>query len=110
MAHFGHRDHLELAWNRIREGRSDEILPFLQHLTETHGDHDKLNATMTRFWADATAHAIWRSGGESFEGLLAAEPHLLVEELPLRHWRPETLFSPAAKAAWLEPDLAPLPF
>lgn len=28
----------------------------------------------------------------------------------LAHWRDETLFSPAARRAWVEPDLAPLPF
>ncbi|WP_376100697.1 hypothetical protein ACE7GA_27120 (plasmid) [Roseomonas sp. CCTCC AB2023176] len=29
---------------------------------------------------------------------------------PLAHWREETLFSPAARRSWVEPDLAPLPF
>ena len=28
----------------------------------------------------------------------------------LAYWRRETLFSPAARRAWLAPDLAPLPF
>lgn len=28
----------------------------------------------------------------------------------LRYWTPDTLFSPQARRAWLEPDLAPLPF
>lgn len=28
----------------------------------------------------------------------------------LRHWSKETLLSPAARFAWVEPDLAPLPY
>jgi hypothetical protein len=30
--------------------------------------------------------------------------------LPLRHWSRDALFGAAARAAWREPDLVPLPF
>ncbi len=110
MDKFGHREHLETAWTYLRRGEGDGVLPFLRHVTEAHGDIEKLNVTMTRFWVDATAYAMSRSGAQSFDELLEAEPHLLDRELPLRHWQRETLFSPAARKAWVEPDLRPLPF
>jgi hypothetical protein len=107
---FGHRQHLHMTWSYLCRGEGDRVLPFLRHVTESHGDHDKLNVTMTRFWVDATAHAMRTTEAESFERLLDAVPHLLDKALPFRHWSRETLFSPAARAEWVEPDLAPLPF
>jgi hypothetical protein len=40
----------------------------------------------------------------------AREPHLLEQDLPFRHWSKGAIFSPAARAGWLDPDLKPLPF
>jgi hypothetical protein len=107
---FGHRQHLHMTWSYLCRGEGDKVLPFLRHVADSHGDHDKLNVTMTRFWVGATAHGIRTSGAESFDALLDAVPHLLDKTLPFRHWSRDTLFSPKARAEWVEPDLEPLPF
>ncbi|WP_116089627.1 hypothetical protein [Sphingomonas crusticola] len=51
--------------------------------------------------ADAPLHAVLRS--------LMASP-LGNRDWPLAYWRRDTLFSPAARHEWVEPDLAALPF
>jgi hypothetical protein len=45
----------------------------------------------------------------SFDQFVDAFSTALDKTLPFRHWRRETLMSPAARAAWTEPDLLPLP-
>jgi hypothetical protein len=107
---FGHREHLHMTWSYLRRGQAERVLPFLRHVAESHGETEKLNVTMTQFWLAATAHAIRQSGAGDFPQLLAREPHLLEQDLPFRHWSKEAIFSPAARAGWLDPDLKPLPF
>lgn len=108
--HFGHRQHLHMTWSYLSRGATDRVLPFLADVARSHSQPDKLNVTMTRFWIAATAHAAEQSGATSFDELLEEAPHLADKELPFRHWSRELLFSPAARAGWVEPDLLPLPF
>jgi hypothetical protein len=107
---FGHREHLHMTWSYLRRDEAERVLPFLRHVAESHGETEKLNVTMTRFWVAATAHAIQESGAEKFGELLERMPHLLEKDLPFRHWSREAMFSPEARAGWLDPDLRPLPF
>jgi len=107
---FHHRDHLRLAWLRVRElglGEAAEaVAGGIRRFAEAHGHHRLYHETLTRFWVRIVAHA----SGPTFEQTVALHPLLLDKELPLRHWRRETLFGNGARAAWVEPDLAPLPF
>jgi hypothetical protein len=107
---FGHREHLHMTWSYLRRGEGDRVLPFLCHVAESHGETEKLNVTLTRFWVQATSHAIERSGDVGFDALIEGMPHLLEKDLPFRHWSREAIFSPQARAGWVEPDLRPLPF
>jgi hypothetical protein len=107
---FGHREHLHMTWSYLRRGEGDRVLPFLCHVAESHGETGKLNLTLTRFWVAATAHAIKTSGAGDFSALLAHAPHLVEKDLPFRHWSREAMFSPQARASWVDPDLRPLPF
>jgi hypothetical protein len=107
---FGHREHLHMTWSYLRRGEGDRVLPFLRHVAESHGESEKLNETMTRFWVRATAHALEETRAGDFEELLVCVPQLLDKGLPLRHWSRDAMFSPEARAGWLEPDLLPLPF
>jgi hypothetical protein len=52
------------------------------------------------------AHA----AGPTLDSTLERHPMLLDKALPLRHWSREALFSDAARAAWAEPDILPLPW
>jgi hypothetical protein len=107
---FGHREHLHMTWSYLRRGEAERVLPFLRHVAESHGEAKKLNVTMTQFWVAATAHAMQESRADRFSELLERVPHLLEKDLPFRHWSREAMFSPEARARWLDPDLLPLPF
>ncbi len=64
---------------------------------------------MTRFWTWSVGHAITaKPAVDSFDAFLRAFPLLLDKSLPLRHWRRETIFTPQARAGWVEPDLRAL--
>jgi hypothetical protein len=109
-AQFGHPEHLHMTWSYLGRGEPERVFPFLEHVARSHGGADKLNATMTRFWVDLTAHAIASSRAAAFDELLERAPHLLDKGLPLRHWSRERIFAPDARVDWVEPDLLALPF
>lgn len=65
---------------------------------------------MTRFWIWFVDHAMRvRPEIGSFNEFVDAFPMALDKTLPFRHWTRDTMMSPAARAAWIEPDLLPLP-
>jgi hypothetical protein len=110
---FHHRDHLRLAWEHIRqlgeEEASREVTQAIRHMARKHDQSERYNETMTRFWLRAVAIGIARHPTLSFDALLESEPHLMDKVLPFRHWSRERLMGDDAKAAWVEPDLIPLP-
>lgn len=77
--------------------------------TDTGGYHH----TITRASIRAAAAAL---AGHPADAPLDAVLAALIEspqgrsDWPLAYWRRETLFDPAARHGWTEPDLAPLPF
>lgn len=110
-----HRDHLRLAWLAVTRFGGDAapglVSQGIRHFAAAHGHPEKYHETMTRFWVRIVAHmAHARPDIQSFEQFLAAFPQLLDKSLPLRHWERETMFSPAARATWIEPDVAALPW
>ncbi len=112
---FHHRDHLRLAWLLVRrEGIAEaevRVAWGIQHFASVHGHGPRYHDTMTRFWVRLVAHAVaHRQEIDDFDAYLAAYPKLLDPSLPFRHWNRETLLGSDARAAWREPDLAPLPF
>ncbi len=76
--------------------------------TETDGYHETITQASLRAakaWLDA------RPGtplAEALQALLASE--FGRSDWLLAHWSREALFSVAARRAWLDPDLQPLPF
>jgi hypothetical protein len=107
---FGHREHLHMTWSYLRRGEPDRVFPFLRHVAASHGGADTLNVTLTRFWVGLTAHAIEAGEAHDFDQLLQRMPQLLDKSLPFRHWSRERIFASDARVAWVDPDLAPLPF
>jgi len=111
---FHHRDHLRLTWLVLREyGRERGgrmITDGIRHFAAAHGQASRYHETMTQFWIWLIDHArLARPQITSFEDFLAAFPLALDKALPFRHWTREAMTSPAAREAWLEPDLVPLP-
>jgi hypothetical protein len=109
-ADFHHRDHLRLAWLQVNrlglEAGAAAVAGGIRRFAEAHGHHRLYHETLTRFWVRIVAHA----SRSTFAETLEAHPMLLGKDLPLTHWSRETLYGDAAREAWIEPDLAPLPF
>ena len=109
-AGFHHRDHLRLAWlqvNRLgREEGAAAVAGGIRRFADAHGHHRLYHETLTRFWVRVVAHA----SEATFEATLLRHPMLLRKDLPLAHWSREALYGDAAREAWVQPDLMPLPF
>lgn len=107
-----HEAHLITCWVALRDRTPAEALPFLRDSIKTHncgigiqntstmGYHE----TLTQFYVVAVAKANAATPEELFDiptcGRTAAS----------EYWSREVLFSPDARADWVEPDRAPLPW
>jgi hypothetical protein len=110
---FGHREHLELAWNYLRFYPSDEagevMVAAIRHVARLHGAEGKYHETMTRAWLHLVAVHVKRWGADSFEVFLARNPDLLDVRLIEHFYSREVILSEPARAAWTAPDQRPLP-
>ncbi len=110
---FGHREHLELAWNYLRLYSIDEageaMVAAIRHVARLHGAEGKYHETMTRSWLHLVAVHDQRWGADSFEGFLERNPELLDSKLIQHFYSPETILSEPARAAWTPPDRHGLP-
>lgn len=114
LGSFHHRDHLRLTFLSVtRKGETeavDDIRVGIQHFATHHGQAAKYHDTMTRFWVRLVAHMVaYRPDVTSFDAFLDAFPMVLDTSLPTRHWSEANLFSPLARAQWVEPDLLAMP-
>ncbi len=111
---FHHRDHLRLTWVLIRltgeEQAMKRVTSGIRYFATQHGHAAKYHETMTRFWVLIVGHMVAaRPDITTFDDFLTAFPMLLDKDLPYRHWRRETMFSPDARAHWVDPDILALP-
>jgi hypothetical protein len=108
---FTHRDHLRVAFAYARRGGVEHAVERarqgLRHFTAAHGQPERYHETLTTAWARVVAHHAIRA--TDFDALLAAHPRLLDRHLLLAHYSRELLFSPTARAGFVEPDLLALP-
>jgi hypothetical protein len=112
---FHHRDHLRLTWLVVRRhgaaAARELVGNGIRRFAVAHGHSGRYHETLTAFWVRLVVHATGHGPDiEDFDEFLRAYPLLLDSQLPLRHWSPDALFGAAARAAWREPDLVPLPF
>jgi hypothetical protein len=110
---FDHRDHLRVAFAYARRGgiehAVDRARRGLRHMTAAHGEPERYHETLTTAWARVIAHHALSHAHREFDAFLAAHPQLLRRDLLLGHYTRERLFSAAARARFVEPDLLPLP-
>ena len=98
---MNHAAHLRLAL--LFRGQPEKAREVLLQYVDKVVAHRKYNETLTWFWLRAVnAHA------GDLHALLRTP--LADSKLPLRHWSAEVLWSEAARAQWVDPDLRPLPF
>jgi hypothetical protein len=91
---FHHPAHLRLALAYLEESASadqaaERMTSALRRFATSHGHPEKYHHTVTLFWIRMVAR-------------------LLDKNLPLTYYSPERLWSDAARAGWLEPDLQPI--
>jgi hypothetical protein len=110
---FGHREHLRVAFAYARRGGADHAVERaragLRSFTAAHGQGARYHDTLTTAWARVVAHLALRARDGDFDAFLAAHPRLLDRDLLAAHYSRARLFSDAARAAFVEPDLLALP-
>jgi hypothetical protein len=112
---FDHAAHVRLAYIYLCEdsvegavGRmKGALLAFLAHLGV---GPEKYHETLTRAWILAVDHFMNQAAAcSSSTDLLRGNPQLLDSKIMLTHYSAEVLFSPAARQAFVEPNIQSIP-
>ncbi len=110
---FGHREHLELAWNYLSlypiDDAAEVMVAAIRRVARLHRAEDKYHETITRAWLHFVAVHMQRWGADSFEDFLDRNPDLLDGKLIQHFYSRELIRSNSARASWTAPDLRPLP-
>lgn len=112
---FDHCAHVRLAYIYLCEmpvaqastAMKDALLSFLRHLGVEDG---KYHETITRAWIKAVRYFMDESEPcVSADEFMERNPRLLDTQIMLTHYSAEVLFSPEARAQFVDPDLQPIP-
>lgn len=111
---FPHRAHLRMAWLYLRRhGPEQAIGPItegIRRFATAKGAPGMYHHTLTLVWVRLAAAALQETPDlQPFEAFWRAHPRLAEKRQPQRFYSEVTLWSTAARAGWVEPDLAPLP-
>jgi len=114
-ADFNHRAHVRLAYVYLATNDVERattlmraaIVSFLRH----HGvAPTKYHETLTQAWILAVFHFMHRTPSAlSADDFIRQTPLLLDSRIMLTHYSAERLFSPQARARFVQPDLDPIP-
>ncbi len=109
---FSHEDHVRMAFAYARRSGVEgavEGARRIRALAAKLGAPGKYHETLTVGWARVVGHLTMESGSAEFADFLERHPQLLRRDLLSAHYSRELLFSDEARAAFVEPDLVPLP-
>ena len=109
-AQFDHLAHVRVAWVYLQEAASiDEALSRMRdgirRFAAAAGVPQKYHETITVLWMRLLADVRAGDALGDLADVLRAHPALADKHLPLDYYSRELLFSDAARAAWVEPDL-----
>ena len=110
---FDHRQHVRFAWATQRQAPgtpgADVVAGEIEEFAALRAP-GLYHETLTRFWVELVRHAIERSSdADDFELLLRESPLLLDKRAPGHHYSQRLLQSDQSRAAWVAPDLLPMP-
>ncbi len=116
-AEWHHRSHLRVALLHVTRWELDEAHVRMRvgiiRLNAFHGLEETItrgyHETLTRFWLVAVAAHATTPPAANSRAFCDAHPELLEREYPLRFYSQPLLFSASARAAFIAPDLMPLP-
>ncbi len=112
---FHHREHLRLAYIYLTQSSTEQahqkvrtaIKAFIRH---NQADPDKYHETITQAWILAVDHFMHHSKpAASSDEFVELNPRLLDARIMLSHYSEQALFSDAARAAFIEPDIQAIP-
>jgi hypothetical protein len=110
---FGHREHLELAWNYLDRYplavAKRAMASAIRRIAAEHGAADKYHETLTLAWVHLVAVHRERWPASTFGEFIGRNPQLLDSHLLDGHYSSDVLWRGGARAAWTEPDLRALP-
>lgn len=112
---FDHRAHVRLAYTYLAETSVDTALSSMRNALRAFIAHNgipgsKYHETLTHAWILAVHHFMSADGAAaSADAFIDHNPRLLNPEIMLSHYSAEALFSPAARAQFVEPNLVPIP-
>lgn len=112
---FGHRQHVELTWRYLEDHDPDTarrlVSDAIREVASAHGAPQKFHETITGAWVRCVAVHRQRWPADTFAEFIAIEANadLLDARLLDQHFTREVLFSDAARAGVVEPDIRPLP-
>ena len=112
---FNHRAHLRLAYIYLSENNTDKSTALMRDtlnrfLLHNGVDPSKYHATLTKAWILAAHHFMNKTGGSgSADEFIDRNPEMLDTKIMMTHYSAEILFSDEARAAFVQPDLDPIP-
>ena len=112
---FDHRAHIRLAYIYLAEHDTSTALTLMRNALLAFIQHNqipvaKYHETLTQAWILAVRHFMAISpDSESSAGFIAANPKMLDSRIMLTHYSTEVLFSPEARARFVEPNLDLIP-
>ena len=112
---FDHRAHVRLAYIYLAEHDAETALALMRSALLGFIQHHKIpvakyHETLTRAWILAVRHFMAISPvADSAAGFIASNPSLLDSRIMLTHYSTELLFSPEARARFVEPNLEVIP-
>jgi hypothetical protein len=114
VQHFGHRDHLRLAFLSARAGGTpDEVVERcragIRAVASAHAAPDKYHETITAAWVAIMLQVAAARPLATFDEVLVAYPALEDTAYLERYYSPARLMCDDARSRRLAPDRAPLP-
>ena len=112
---FDHRAHIRLAYTYLAENDPEAALTLMRSallgfLRHHEIDISKYHETMTRAWILAVRHFMEISPAcSSSDAFIESNPIMLDTKIMMTHYSAEAMFSPEARARFVEPDLDEIP-
>ena len=112
---FDHRSHIRLAYIYLAEHDTNTALTLMRSVLLAFIQHHKIpvakyHETMTQAWILAVRHFMAITPvSQSASSFIASNPRMLDSKIMMTHYSTEVLFSPEARARFVEPNLQLIP-
>ncbi|MBN3563679.1 hypothetical protein [Aliamphritea spongicola] len=111
--YFDHRGHIRIAWLYVDKygpaAALEKLVAGIRRYAGSLGADDKFHYTITAALLQILEQRQTGCQAAGWQAFIELNADLLTDaqQLLLRHYRQDVLFSEAAKAGWVEPDLQP---